>query len=123
LNAYGLGQEESFEMPPKSIIPHRHAVDDVLDVVDYYREHAGTPVAESFSFEVDQALERLSQHPNIGSPRPALDLEIEGIKSWALKRFPHQIFYEIQNNHIELWRILHPKRDITQGMLSGQRFQ
>lgn len=110
-------------MPPKSIIPHRHAVDDVLDVVDYYREHAGTPVAESFSFEVDQALERLSQHPNIGSPRPALDLEIEGIKSWALKRFPHQIFYEIQNNHIELWRILHPKRDITQGMLSCQRFQ
>ena len=110
-------------MPPKSILPHRHAVDDVLDVVDYYREHVGTPVAENFSLEVDQALERLSQHPNIGSPCLALDLDIEGIKSWALKRFPHQIFYEIQDDHIELWRILHPRRDITQAMLSRQRFQ
>lgn len=26
-------------MPPKSIVPHRHAVDDVLDVEDYYRGH------------------------------------------------------------------------------------
>lgn len=110
-------------MPPKSILPHRHAVDDVLDVVDYYREHAGTPLAENFSLEVDQALERLIHHPNIGSPRLALDLDIEGIKSWALKRFPHQIFYEIQDDHIELWRILHPRRDITQAMLSRQRFQ
>lgn len=110
-------------MPPKSIVPHRHAIDDVLDVVDYYREHAGTPVAEKFPFEVDQALERLSQHPNIGSPRPALELDIEGIKSWALNRFPHQIFYEIQDDHVELWRILHPRRDITQAMLSRQSFQ
>ena len=65
-------------MPPKAIVPHRHAVDDVLGVVDYYREHAGTPVAENVSLEVAQALERLSQHP---------------------------------------------KRDITQAMLSRQRFQ
>ncbi len=65
-------------MPPKAIVPHRHAVDDVLDVVDYYREHAGAPVAENFSLEVAQALERFS---------------------------------------------LHPKRDITQAMLSRQRFQ
>ena len=57
-------------MPPKSILPHRHAVDDVLDVVDYYREHAGTPLAENFSLEVDQALERLSHHPsNAISPK------------------------------------------------------
>ncbi len=66
---------------------------------------------------------RLKQHPNIGSPRPAIDLDIEGIKSWALKRFPHQIFYEIQDDHVELWRILHPRRDITHAMLSLQRFQ
>jgi toxin ParE1/3/4 len=110
-------------MPPRAIVPHRHAVDDVLDVVDYYRDHAGTPVAEQFSFEVDQALERLSQHPNIGSPRPTIDLSIEGIRSWALKRFPHQIFYEIQEDHVELWRILHPRRDITQAMLSRPQFQ
>jgi hypothetical protein len=30
------------------------------EVIDYYREHTLAPVAEKFSFEFDQALERLS---------------------------------------------------------------
>jgi toxin ParE1/3/4 len=76
-------------------------------------------MAENFAIEIDEAYARLKQHPNIGSPRLALELDIEGIKSWALKRFPHQIFYEIQNDR----RILHPRRDITQATLSRQKFQ
>lgn len=110
-------------MPPKSIVPYRHAIDDALNTVDYYREYAGTPVAENFSLAVDEALAQIRQHPNIGSPRLALDLDIEGIKSWALKRFPHQIYYRVFDDRIELCRVLHPKRDITQAMLSRQRFQ
>lgn len=110
-------------MPPRAIVPHRHAVDDVLDIVDYYREHASTLAAEHVSFEVDQALERLSHHPNIGSPRPEYGLELDGIRSSSLKKIPHLIYYEIQDDHIELWRILHPKRDIAQTMLPSQRSQ
>lgn len=96
---------------------------DVHDIICYYREQAGAAVAENFASEIDEAYARLKQHPNIGSPRPALDLDIEGIKSWALKRFPHQIFYEIHDDHVELWRILYPRRDVTLGLLSRQRFQ
>jgi toxin ParE1/3/4 len=110
-------------MGARSIVPHRHAIDDALDAVDYYRENAGTPVAESFSSAVDEALEQVVQHPNIGSPRTALDLDIEGIKAWSLRRFPHQIYYRVFSDRIELCRVLHPKRDITQAMLSRQRFQ
>ena len=110
-------------MTVRTIAPHRYAIEDVHDAICYYREQAGAVVAENFAIDIDEAYARIKQHTNIGSPRLAFDLDIDGIKSWALKRFPHQIFYEIQNNHIELWRILHPKRDITQAMLSGQRFQ
>ena len=110
-------------MTVRTIAPHRHAIADAHDIICYYREQAGTAVAENFAIEIDEAYARLKQHPNIGSPRPALDLDIDGVKSWALKRFPHQIFYEIQNVHVELWRILHPRRDITQATLSRQRFQ
>ena len=110
-------------MTARTIAPHRHAIADVHDTICYYREQAGTAVAENFAIEIDEACARLRQHPNIGSARPALELDIEGIKSWALKRFPHQIFYEIQNDHVELWRILHPRRDLTQAALSRQRFQ
>jgi toxin ParE1/3/4 len=110
-------------MTVRTIAPHRHAITDVNDIICYYREQAGTAVAENFALEIYEAYARLKQHPNIGSPRLALELDIEGIKSWALNRFPHQIFYEIQDDHVELWRILHPRRDITQAMLSRQSFQ
>ena len=83
-------------MTVRTIAPHRHAIAEVHDIICYYRELAGTAVAENVAIEIDEACARLRQHPNIGSPRPALELDIEGIKSWALKRFPHQIFYEIQ---------------------------
>ncbi len=46
-------------MSPRSIVPLRHAIDDALDAVDYYRENAGTPIAESFSLAVDEALEQV----------------------------------------------------------------
>jgi toxin ParE1/3/4 len=107
----------------KSIIPHRHALKDADDVIDYYRQHAGILISQNFAAEVADAYVCLSQHPNIGSPRPAFDLDIKGIKSWALKRFPHQIYYRVFNDRVELCRVLHPKRDITQAMLSRERFQ
>jgi toxin ParE1/3/4 len=110
-------------MTVRTIAPHRHAIANVHDIICYYREQAGTAVAENFAIEIAEAYARLRQHPNIGSPRPALDLDIAGIKSWALNRFPHLIFYEIQDDHVELWQILHPRRDITQAMLSRQSFQ
>ena len=46
-------------MGARSIVPHRHAIDDALDAVDYYRENAGTPIAESFSLAIDGALEQV----------------------------------------------------------------
>ena len=110
-------------MAVRTIAPHRHAIADVHDIICYYREHAGTAIAESFAIEIDEAYARLNRHPNIGSPRLSYDLEIEGVKSWALKRFPHQIYYNVEADHVELWRILHPRRDLTQSMLSCRRLQ
>jgi toxin ParE1/3/4 len=114
---------ESFNLKAKPILPHRHAIEDADDVIDCYREHAGTLISQNFASEVDEAYACLSRHPNIGSPRTALDLDIEGIKSWSLKRFPHQIYYRVLDDRIELCRVLHPKRKITQAMLARQRFQ
>jgi len=107
----------------KAVIPHRHAIADVDHAIDYYREHAGSLVAENFANEIVDAYQRLSRHPHIGSPRPSYDLDIFGVKSWSLRRFPHQIFYLVQQDLIELWRILHPKRDVSKTKLSRDSFQ
>jgi len=69
----------------KPILPHRHAVEDADDVIDYYREHAGTLISQNFASEVDDAYACLSRHPNIGSPRTALDLVVDSAPGHHLK--------------------------------------
>jgi toxin ParE1/3/4 len=39
-------------------------------------------------------------------------LDIPGLRSWPLRRFPYVIFYIEQENHIDVWRVLHARRDI-----------
>lgn len=96
---------------------------DEEEIVHYYEQTSSEQVALGFINTLDQAFSQLSRYPQMGSPRPEYDLELDGIRSWSLKRFPHLIYYEIQGNRIELWRILHPARDITQTMLPSQRSQ
>ncbi|MFZ4710247.1 MAG: type II toxin-antitoxin system RelE/ParE family toxin [Zwartia sp.] len=107
----------------KRFIPHRFAVEDEEEIVHYYEQTSSEQVALGFINALDQAFSQLSRYPHMGSPRPEYDLELDGIRSWPLKKFPHLIYYEIQTDHIELWRILHPKRDIVQTMLPSQRSQ
>jgi toxin ParE1/3/4 len=108
-------------MSKKRFIPHRYAVHDEEEIVQYYEQTPSEQIALSFINALDQAFSKLSRFPQMGSPRPEYDLELDGIRSWSLKKFPHLIYYEIQDDHIELWRILHPKRDITQTMVPSQR--
>ena len=110
-------------MSNKRFVPHRFAVQDEEEILRFYEQTSSEHVALGFINALDQAYSQLSRYPQMGSPRPEYDLELDGIRSWSLKRFPHLISYEIQTDHIELWRILHPKRDIAQTMLTSQRSQ
>jgi len=103
-------------MSKKHVIPHRFAAQDEEEIVQYYEQTSSEQVALGFINALDQAFSQLGRFPQMGSPRPEYDLELDGIRSWSLKKFPHLIYYEIQDDHIELWRILHPKRDIAQTM-------
>lgn len=110
-------------MSKNRFIPHRFSVQDEEEIVRYYEQTSSEQIALSFINALDQAFSQLGRYPQMGSPRPEYDLELDGIRSWPLKKFPHLIYYETQGDHIELWRILHPKRDITQTMLPSQRSQ
>ncbi len=91
----------------KRFIPHRFAVEDEEEIVHYYEQTSSEQVALGFINALDQAFSQLSRYPHMGSPRPEYDLELDGIRSWPLKKFPHLIYYEIQTDHIELWRSKH----------------
>jgi toxin ParE1/3/4 len=106
-------------MTGKPVIPTRMAQQDVEDELTHYLMDEGSEQAAlGFIDEIEQAYERLAKHRNIGSPRYAYELDIPGLRSWPLDRYPHLIFYIECETHVEVWRVLNGKRDIPAWLLS-----
>ena len=88
------------------------AATDIDSAVAYYRETAGPNVAGDFVDELEDAISLLTRHPQTGSLRFAYELEIPELRGWSLRKFPYMIFYLPNDNHLDIWRVLHARRDI-----------
>ncbi len=76
---------------------------DILD-------DSGPAAAAKLLREMQEALDRISEYPRIGSPRYARLLK--GLRFWRLRRFPFLVFYVEQARFIDVIRVLHGARDI-----------
>ena len=85
---------------------------DVEEAVAYYRDEAGPNVALDFVDSFEAAMRSLCDHPLMGSLRFAFELEIPDLRSWSLERFPYLVFYVLDDEAIDIWRVLHARRDI-----------
>jgi toxin ParE1/3/4 len=85
---------------------------DTEAAVDYYIREAGPEVALAFVEALRIAYRMIADHPTTGSPRPAHELALPGLRSRMLKRYPYLVFYVEQDDHIDVWRVLHAHRDI-----------
>jgi toxin ParE1/3/4 len=85
---------------------------DTEAAVDYYIREAGPEVALAFVEALRIAYRMIADHPTAGSPRPAHELALPGLRSRMLKRYPYLVFYIEQGDHIDVWRVLHAHRDI-----------
>ena len=97
---------------------------DVEEAVAFYRGEAGAAVALDFVDSLEAAIRTLGDHPPIGSLRFAYELEIHDLRSWPTPRLPDVVFYRADNENIDngivdIWRVLHARRDIL-GLLSGE---
>lgn len=88
------------------------AVRDIEDAVGYYRDEAGIETALDFVDSFEAAIALLCDHPHIGSLRFAFELEIPDLRSWALPRFHFLLFYAPRGDRLDIWRVLHVRRDI-----------
>lgn len=89
---------------------------DIEAAVDYYAQEAGTEVASGFVAELQDSLLAIAEHPGTGSPRYAHELDLPGLRSRKVSRYPYLIFYIEQEDHIDVWRVLHAHRDIPAWM-------
>ena len=88
-------------------------------VVDYYATEAGEEVALRFISDLNEAFEHLADYPQSGSPRWSHELGIPELRSWPLDRFPYVVFYVDRPSAIDVWRILHARRDIPASLASA----
>jgi toxin ParE1/3/4 len=103
----------------KPVRLRRAAADDIDAAVDYHLTEAGRDVARRFIDAIESALDRVGRRPLSGSPRFAYELDIPELRAWSLTRFPYLVFYVERESEIDVWRLLHTRRDIQAILTAG----
>lgn len=99
-------------MKAKPIVPRELANRDVDDAIEHYLGEDAQQAALGFINALEQAYSHIGRHPATGSSRYAHELNLPGLRSWSLTRYPHLVFYIEREDHIDVWRVLHGQRDI-----------
>ena len=56
----------------------------------------------------------------MGSLHFAYDLAIPDRRAWPLQRFPYVVFHVVGDDKIDVWRILHSRRDLPAALQSPE---
>ncbi|MDR3670051.1 MAG: type II toxin-antitoxin system RelE/ParE family toxin [Holophaga sp.] len=99
-------------MNPKPVVPRLQALRDIQVAVDFYHGEGADEAALGFVDALERAFRHLGRFPGSGSHRHALQLGLPDLRSWPVPRHPYLIFFLEQEEHLDVWRILHAQRDI-----------
>jgi toxin ParE1/3/4 len=103
-------------MTAKPVIPRAAAERDVEDALAYYLNQGARQAALGFIDALERAYGRIGANPASGSPRYAHELNLPGLRSWPLGRYPYVVFYVERDDHVDVWRVLHGQSDIPAWM-------
>lgn len=103
-------------MRAKPVVPREQARQDVDDAVAYYLAEHAAAAALGFIDALEEAYAHIGRHPGTGSPRYGHELNLPGLRSWPLTRYPYLVFYVEHPHHVDVWRVLHGQRDIPAWM-------
>ena len=92
------------------------ATQDINSAVDHYQREGGDAVAGRCIDAVERALKRIGRHPHAGALRFSYELDIPDLRNVPLARFPYMVFYREADDDIDVWRVLHSRRDIPAWM-------
>ncbi|MCL2344319.1 MAG: type II toxin-antitoxin system RelE/ParE family toxin [Desulfobulbus sp.] len=103
-------------MKAKPVIPKGLATQDVEEAISDYLSVEAEQTALGFIDALEQAYTHIGRRSATGSSRYAHELDLPGLRSWPLKRYPHIAFYVERADHVDVWRVLHGMRDIPAGL-------
>jgi toxin ParE1/3/4 len=96
----------------KPVVPRELANRDVEEAIDHYLKEGAAQAALGFIEALEQAYAHIGRYPATGSPRYAHELNLPGLRSWPVSRYPYLVFYVEGDDRIDVWRVLHAKRDL-----------
>ncbi len=99
---------------PLVVIRRKLARTDIEQAAAYYFDTAGLAVAERFVAAVEAAVAHAATRPEAGSARYAQVLDRPGLRFWLARGFPYLVFYRDAGDYLDVWRVLHAKRDIPE---------
>lgn len=103
-------------MRARRVVPRELASRDIEQAIDHYLDEGAAKAALDFVDAVEKAYAHIGRQPASGSPRYAHELNLAGLRSWPLTRFPCLVFYFETDDGIDVWRVLHAQRDIPAWM-------
>ena len=99
-------------MPSLTVRFRARAASDIDDAVDHYQREAGEAVALGFIESLERCVRQIARSPHLGSLRFSYELDIPELRVLGTRRFPYLIFYVPNDDSIDVWRVLHSRRDI-----------
>ncbi len=93
---------------------------DVEGALAHLKAESGASVAIAFIDAFEAAVNQICRTPNTGTLRFAYDLGIPDLRAQPLRRFPYLVFYVAHDSHVDIWRVLHTRRDIPGAFGSGE---
>jgi toxin ParE1/3/4 len=89
-------------MKAKPVVPRDQAHQGAKDVVAHYLAEDAEATALGFIDALEKAYGHIGRHPVIGSPRYARELNLPGLRSWPLTRYPYLVFYVECPEHVDV---------------------
>jgi len=96
----------------KAVRLRRRAAEDVDGAVGRYLDDAGPEIASRCINAVERSFQQIGRQPHSGSLRFAYELDLPELRVWPLARFPYLVFYVERQHEIDVWRVLHSRRDL-----------
>lgn len=93
---------------------------DIDAAAAHLQDAAGVDVAHAFVAAVRDSVDHVARFPSSGSPRAAGALEISGLRLWPVEGFPYLVAYVASPGVVDVWRVLHERRDLPQELAGDQ---
>ena len=81
----------------------------------WYERQAGWDVAWRSLLEVDEALQKLAEHPELGWRKKFKRPELRNLRCWLIARSFHRhlVFYRHDQHTLDAVRVMHGARDLA----------